>query len=470
MEMESIERGWTVFSEDNKRIGDVVEVHPHYLLVSRGVLVVRDVYVPRYAVASVEDRTVRLAITDERLRKMGWTSPPPVPPPTDGPAPHLVPPVDTEDYGPPPLLFRDDAGSVASDTETASGMDPDFFAPYQPEMEDFDDYVDMGVQYGATIEVDGDTQLAVRRVGEGPPVVFVHGWGLDHRVWDYLTLDLPREYTVVTYDGRGYGASSAPWEQYGLESLSRDLRVLLRTLDLCEATVVGLDLGAAAALHYVLSGGRRATRLVLIAPTIPAGGADAATLSGPMAALPEPWRAMCDDLRADRPRLAARLAQSWAPTASPETQAWLCDMLLAATPHALLQGLAALAHAEWLGPLQDMSLPVRVLLVRDDPLVALEPTQSALSAIPNVEIVRLDTAGHLPMIADPARIAAEIRAAFAQGNGAATVVHEPFLQTPESLASTDDAEVAPDDAGANNMEVAPRDALAGVTETPQETV
>src|SRR5438445_218423 len=52
MEMDDIGRGWAVYTEDDKRLGDVVEVHPHYLLVSRGLLIVRDVYVPRYAVAA----------------------------------------------------------------------------------------------------------------------------------------------------------------------------------------------------------------------------------------------------------------------------------------------------------------------------------------------------------------------------------------------------------------------------------
>src|ERR671937_2393644 len=92
MEMDDIVRGWTVYTEDGKRLGDVVEVHPHYLLVSRGLLIVRDVYVPRYAVAAADNRQVHLAITEERIRHMGWTAPPPPPPPPiDSPAPRLVP-------------------------------------------------------------------------------------------------------------------------------------------------------------------------------------------------------------------------------------------------------------------------------------------------------------------------------------------------------------------------------------------
>src|SRR5438874_7606846 len=126
MDIEDIGRGWTVYTEDGKRLGDVVEVHPHYLLVSRGLLIVRDVYVPRYAVAAADKRQVHLAITEERIRHMGWTAPPPPPPPpVDSPAPRLVPalaPDAPEHSGPAP-------GEVAA-TMPSPAVDQDGAAPY----------------------------------------------------------------------------------------------------------------------------------------------------------------------------------------------------------------------------------------------------------------------------------------------------------------------------------------------------
>jgi len=463
-----IERGWTVYSEDNKRVGDVVEVHPHYLLVSRGLVVVRDVYVPRYAVASAEDRKVRLAITDERLRKMGWSSPPPAPPePVDGPTPRIVPPVESDATDAFPPFFDDPGGTpLAGDDAVEPDDDPfaNFLTPAPVDDNYEDDYEDMGVFFGSTIEVDGGAYLAVRQLGEGPAVVLVHGWGIDRRVWDYLTLDLPRSHNVVTYDARGYGGSTAPWGGDSTEQASRDLRVILRTLDLRDATIVALDSGAATALHYVLSGGRRATRLILIAPAIPAEGAadnavegagdmmgaesaaeggedttgagnggapdlatrDAAGLpegadiapvqthdmpedaAGGVSGMAREWD---EEARRDRPRLAARLATLWAPDASPETQAWLGEGVLAAAPHALLDGLHMLATPDLGGALADVSLPTTVLVGRDDPLAPLAATRALVDAIPGARLVMLDTPGHLPMLSDPARVAAEIRTA-----------------------------------------------------------
>ena len=288
MNSDTIERGWTVYTEDGKRAGDVVEAHPHYLLVSRGLLMVRDIYVPRYAVASVEDRKVRFAITDERLRRMGWTAPPPPPPPSlddDDSTPRLVPPVESDPSAVAPTSFfttentAPDIGAAEGGNALEEAFNPDDFGDFGSYDPLTDDYADLGVLFGPSIEVDGEAHLAARRLGEGPPIVFIHGWGFDRRVWDYLTLDLPADYTVVTYDARGYGGSTAPWGDYDVARLSRDLRVLLRTLDLEGATLVGLDLGAAAALHYVLSGGQRAARLLLIAPAALADGGSPTVLA-----------------------------------------------------------------------------------------------------------------------------------------------------------------------------------------------
>src|SRR2546421_8580259 len=183
MDMEDIGRGWIVYTEDGKRVGDVVEVPPPSLLVSGALLIVRDIYVPRYAVAAAENRKAPLAITEERIRHMGWTAPPPPPPPpVDSPAPRLVPalapdepaPSAGADTAPWPAAEEDVAAPYAA-TAAADEQGADDLALAEP---DFDDYGDMGIMLGSSVEVDGDAYLAVRRLGDGPPLVFMHGWGM----------------------------------------------------------------------------------------------------------------------------------------------------------------------------------------------------------------------------------------------------------------------------------------------------
>src|SRR5260370_41759445 len=75
----AIERGWAVTTTDGYRVGDVTEVHPTYLLVSRGLIFVNDTYVPLHAVEKLEDSAVRLAVTRTVLRRMDWKKPPRTP-------------------------------------------------------------------------------------------------------------------------------------------------------------------------------------------------------------------------------------------------------------------------------------------------------------------------------------------------------------------------------------------------------
>ncbi len=411
MEAEYIGRGWSVFTEDGKRIGDVVEVHPHYLLVSRGLLMVRDIYVPRYAVATVEDNKVVLAITDDRLRKIGWNSPPPPPPePIDSPTPRLVPSYEGEEdeevYAAPGF---DEAGDAAYEPYGAVDYNVETdVSPYGTS--ELDDYQDLGITLGPFLEVETDTHIWLHRIGaqqaDVPPIVLVHGWGLDSRVWDYLTLELPRDYFLVTFDARGYNRSAGPWSGYDVATASHDLRVLLRTLDLENAVLVGLDLGAAAALHYALDGGRRAGQLILIAPTVAWDEENTA-----VATVVEGWQ---QSVRHDRPALAAEVVGTLAPNLSPESQAWLRDSLLSAAVHALDQGLQTLRSPEIPYRPQDVALPTTIVAGTSDPLADLERVRALAEAIPGARLIALEGAGHLSMLTDPAGLCRVIRQAIAE--------------------------------------------------------
>ena len=76
--------------------------------------------------------------------------------------------------------------------------------------------------------------------GQGPPVVLVHGYLLDGHSWEKQeTALLGAGYRVITYDRRGFGASSRPSVGYDYDTLAADLAVLLDRLDLREVVLAG---------------------------------------------------------------------------------------------------------------------------------------------------------------------------------------------------------------------------------------
>ncbi|HWL45205.1 MAG TPA: alpha/beta fold hydrolase [Ilumatobacter sp.] len=102
--------------------------------------------------------------------------------------------------------------------------------------------------------------------GDGTPVVFVHGFSVDHAMWDAEVAALARRATTVRYDLRGFGRSGEPHPGYDHVD---DLVGLLDRLGLDQAVVVGLSLGANVALALVVQRPERVRGVVLASPGLP---------------------------------------------------------------------------------------------------------------------------------------------------------------------------------------------------------
>lgn len=111
-------------------------------------------------------------------------------------------------------------------------------------------------------EVNG-TRLYYEVVGTGEPLVLLHGFGLDRRMWDGQFVDFARHRRVVRYDLRGFGGSAAPQVGQGYQHTD-DLRALLDHLDIDQAALVGLSLGGLVALNAALDYADRVSALVLV--------------------------------------------------------------------------------------------------------------------------------------------------------------------------------------------------------------
>jgi non-heme chloroperoxidase len=107
--------------------------------------------------------------------------------------------------------------------------------------------------------------------GTGPPVVLVHGYGLNGRSWEKQEAALlAAGHRVITYDRRGFGASSRPSTGYDFDTLAGDLDVLLATLDLRGVVLAGFAMGTGEVTRYLAAhGSQRVRAAVLVAPLLP---------------------------------------------------------------------------------------------------------------------------------------------------------------------------------------------------------
>lgn len=90
-------------------------------------------------------------------------------------------------------------------------------------------------------------EIAYRRVGEGPVLVFVHGAAADSRIWQPQLAALADEFTVVAWDEPGAGRSSDLPADFGLTDYAHGLAALIEGLGLGPAHVAGLSWGGTVA-------------------------------------------------------------------------------------------------------------------------------------------------------------------------------------------------------------------------------
>jgi 3-oxoadipate enol-lactonase len=124
----------------------------------------------------------------------------------------------------------------------------------------------MNIQSGYA-EVNG-TRLYYEVAGAGFPVVLIHGFCADTRIWDHQFEPLTRRYRVTRYDARGFGKSAVPTgEGY---THPDDLKALLDTLGIVQTHIIGQSMGGEIAIEFALAYPDATRSLVLV--DAPVGG------------------------------------------------------------------------------------------------------------------------------------------------------------------------------------------------------
>ncbi|MEK6443295.1 alpha/beta fold hydrolase [Pseudonocardia sp. T1-2H] len=119
-------------------------------------------------------------------------------------------------------------------------------------------------------ENDRPIELYYEDHGSGKPVVLIHGWPLSGRSWEKQVPALvDAGHRVITYDRRGFGKSSQPWEGYNYDTFAADLHALLIHLDAREATLVGFSMGGGEVVRYLSAHGSDRVAKAVLAAAVP---------------------------------------------------------------------------------------------------------------------------------------------------------------------------------------------------------
>ncbi|TLP80261.1 alpha/beta fold hydrolase [Maribacter sp. ACAM166] len=107
--------------------------------------------------------------------------------------------------------------------------------------------------------------------GSGQPVILIHGWPLSRKSWEQQVWKIVEEgFRCISYDRRGFGTSSSPWNAYDYSSLASDLNVIIEELKLEDTIIVGFSMGGGEVVRYLTDyGSDKIAKAVLISSIIP---------------------------------------------------------------------------------------------------------------------------------------------------------------------------------------------------------
>ena len=237
-------------------------------------------------------------------------------------------------------------------------------------------------------------------LGTGRPVVLIHGWPLSGKSWQAQVPALVEGgYRVVTYDRRGFGASSQPEGGYDYDTFTADLDALLTHLNLHDVTLVGFSMGGGEVVRYLgTRGSDRVTQAVLAAAVPPYlfksddnpdGGLDDAAIAGFEAGVREDRAAFLEQFTTTFFSADGELK------VSEEQRQDAIRIASAASPKATLDCIAAFGRTDFRADLAKIDIPTLVIHGDADAIVPFEVSgKRSAESIGMTDLVIIDGGPH----------------------------------------------------------------------------
>ena len=235
--------------------------------------------------------------------------------------------------------------------------------------------------------------------GDGIPFVLIHGYPLDHSIWDPIVPLLSKSYKVIVPDLRGFGASGSTSRVYSMNDYAGDLAEFLDGLMIDQAVLIGHSMGGYVALAFAKAYPARVRGLGLVSSQVLADAPDRK----------EGRYKSASDVSENG---IGSVVEAMTPKFTSDTrlQAYARESMERQQPAAYIGALKAMAERRdstpLLSSLRDgyasqggaFHFPLVLIHGDSDMLIPIDRAREVKQALPQAYFVEISGAGHMPMM------------------------------------------------------------------------
>lgn len=252
----------------------------------------------------------------------------------------------------------------------------------------------------------GEVQLNVVDAGQGPPLLLVHGFPLDHTMWQGQIEALSASRRVIAPDLRGFGDSDVTDDVVTMEQFADDLAALLDALAVAEPVAFcGLSMGGYIGWQFFQRHRGRLSHLIQCdtRATADTNEARAARLKAAEIVLKEGTQPIAASML---PKLFAESTAADNPTVVEATR----QVMLNTSRQAIAAAQRGMAERpDVTALLGAIDVPTLILVGQHDVISPPDEMRAIAAAIPGARFVQIDAAGHMAPLEQPAAFNAAIR-------------------------------------------------------------
>jgi non-heme chloroperoxidase len=244
------------------------------------------------------------------------------------------------------------------------------------------------------------TELFVKDWGSGQPVILLSGWPLSSASWEDQAMVLVEEgYRVISYDRRGFGRSSQPWNGYDYDTLSDDLATVIQQTGVVDATLVGFSMGGGEVARYMSRHqGTSVVKTALISSVLPFM---LKKNNNPDGEEQEVFNNMIEDIKADRAKFFAGFFKKFfgigiiTQPVSDELMHWMLSIAMQASLRATIECVKSFSSTDFRDDLSAFNVPTLIIHGTEDKTVPIEiSSREAAQGIPQAKLIEYEGAPH----------------------------------------------------------------------------